>query len=98
MNVDIRWMRARGSGRIEAHTRKRAGFALDRFADRIGKVSVKFEDINGPKGGIDKRCTVEARGHWGPVIASAEADNYFVAANRALQTLERNVVRVLERP
>lgn len=94
MNVDIRWTRARRSKNIEAHARRRAGFALDRFADRIRTVSLHFEEVGD---GVDKRCTVQAVGQFPGAVASASAESYFVAANRALKTLERNVVRAVER-
>ncbi len=97
MNVDIRWKRTRRSKTIEEHARRRLGFTLDRFAERIQHVSLRFEDVNGPRGGIDKRCTAEALGQFSPAIATASAENYFVAANRALKTLERIVVRSVER-
>lgn len=97
MNVNIRWKRSRRSKTVEEHARRRVGFALDRFAERIRNVSIHFEDVNGPKGGVDKRCLVEAHGSFAPVVASANAENHFVAANRALKTLERIVVRSVER-
>ncbi len=50
-----------------------------------------------PKGGVDKRCTVEMVGQFAPLIASANATNYFIASNRAIGKLKRGVVRALER-
>lgn len=97
MNVDIRWKRARRSRTIEEHARRRLGFALDRFAERIRNVSLRFEDINGPRGGLDKRCIAMAEGQFDPTVAVASGENFFVAANRALKTLERNVVRSVAR-
>lgn len=35
---------------------RRLQFALGRFAARVRRVSVVFSDINGPRGGVDKRC------------------------------------------
>ena len=37
---------------------RRAGFALSRLAARIRRVEVRLADLNGPRGGIDKRCRV----------------------------------------
>ena len=34
---------------------RRLGFALSRFGDRIGHVTVHLNDVNGPRGGIDQR-------------------------------------------
>jgi hypothetical protein len=97
MNVDFHWKSAKRSKTIEKHARRRLGFALDRFAEMIQTVSLRFEDASGGRGAVDKRCTAEATGQISTTVASASADNYFVAANRALRTLERNVVRAVER-
>ena len=35
---------------------RRLQFALGRFASRIRRVSVVFSDINGIRGGVDKKC------------------------------------------
>ena len=32
---------------------KRLGAALDRFAARIARIEVRFDDVNGPRGGRD---------------------------------------------
>jgi len=34
---------------------------LSRFARQITRVEVHLSDVNGPRGGPDKRCTLEAR-------------------------------------
>lgn len=43
------------------HVERRVGFALGRFGDRIGLVRLRLTDLNGPKGGIDKRCVITVR-------------------------------------
>lgn len=97
MLYNIHWKNDIRSEATEVHARKRANSMLDRFAEKIRAVSLKFEDLNGPKGGIDKRCTVEIVGQFAPLIASANATNYFIASNRAIGKLKRGVVRALER-
>lgn len=37
---------------------RRIVFAVDRFADRIRRLDVTFEDVNGPRGGVDVKCHV----------------------------------------
>lgn len=95
MIVSIRNRHGRKSKALESHARKRVAFALDRFAERIRNVSLRFEDA--AKGGLDKRCTVEVTGQFAPAVATASGENYFAAANRALHTLERVVSRTIER-
>lgn len=36
--------------------------AFDRFADRLASVTAVVEDVNGPRGGEDKRVRLELRG------------------------------------
>ena len=36
-------------------------FAVGRFRDHIQWARVKVADVNGPKGGVDKRCVVQLR-------------------------------------
>ena len=40
---------------------QRLRFALGRFADRVRSLTVRLSDINGPRGGRDKRCTIAVR-------------------------------------
>ena len=44
--------------RLRGHIERRLYFALERFARRIRKVRVSLGDLNGPRGGVDKRCRV----------------------------------------
>ena len=97
MQYEIHWKNGARSKVAEVYACKRANVTLDRVATRIRFVSVRFEDLNGPRGGIDKRCTVEAVGEFGSLVASVKSRNYYAAADRALGKLERGVVRALDR-
>jgi putative sigma-54 modulation protein len=40
---------------MRAAMQRKLDFALDRFGDRLERVEVTIEDLNGPRGGVDKR-------------------------------------------
>jgi ribosome-associated translation inhibitor RaiA len=66
------------------HTRMQ--FALGRFAHRIADVVVRFEDVNGPRGGPDLRCHVQlALRPRGEVNVSAVAGRPGAALSAAAQ-------------
>jgi ribosome-associated translation inhibitor RaiA len=97
MRHEFHWKNSSRSKAAEAYARRRANLALDRFIERIDVLLLKFEDLNGPKGGIDKRCTIEVKGRFAPRIASASAPNYFAATARAFDKIERSLARIRSR-
>lgn len=50
-----------GDERLASYVQATVGSALDRFASRITRIEVHLSDENGDKGGLDKRCLLEAR-------------------------------------
>lgn len=66
---------------------------LDRYSDRITRVEVHLNDLNGVKSGNnDKRCLMEARlSGLGPVDVNHEADNVELAIDGAMEKLERAI-------
>lgn len=83
---------------LRTHVERRVHFALDRVADRINTVRVRFDDINGPKGGPDKRCVIVATGAKGWVVRSDQiAMDSLSALNAAIERVERMVYRLHER-
>ena len=66
--------------------------SVDRFADRLTRVEVHLNDVNGPKQGErDKRVTMEARvvGRAPPVAVTDEAASLLQAIEGASRKLER---------
>ena len=83
---------------IRNYTARRMQFALDRNDGHIMHVRVSLADINGPRGGIDKRCQINLAlaGQNSIVIEDTEADLY-IAIDRATDRCERTLARRLER-
>ena len=67
--------------------------ALERYSDRITRVEVHLNDLNGSKGGADdKRCLMEARvAGLGPVDANHAAGSLELAIDGAVEKLERAI-------
>jgi putative sigma-54 modulation protein len=83
---------------LRQHTERRLHFAIDWASDEIRAVKVRFSDINGPRGGNDKRCIIQIpiAGQRDVVVEDTEADLY-VAIDRAADRIERTLARKLER-
>jgi ribosome-associated translation inhibitor RaiA len=73
--------------------------AIDRFADRITRVEVHLNDVNGPKSGDrDKRCMMEARvGGMAPIAVTDEAGSMLQAIDGAAGKLQRALESALGR-
>jgi putative sigma-54 modulation protein len=77
---------------------RRLHFALGRFAPQVERVTAQVADVNGPRGGTDKRCRMEVKLRGlGSVSSEAHADDVEEAAALAAERLGRGVARALER-
>ena len=84
MNIQIRSANVAMSTALHEHVIHRIELALRRFAPRVRRVIVRIVDLNGPKGGLDKRCRIHAAlDHGGTVIAEATSADVYVASTRA---------------
>ena len=83
------------AGRVQALLRD----TLERYSDRITRVEVHLNDLNGVKHGAnDKRCLMEARlGGIGPVSVDHEAESLDFAIDGAMEKLERAIEHKLGR-
>lgn len=77
---------------------QRLYFALGRFAPQVERVTARLGDMNGPRGGMDKRCRIEVKLRGlETVVREARADDLEEAASRAAESVERGVARTVER-
>lgn len=74
--------------------------ALRRFERRVSFVNMKIEDLNGPRGGTDKRCIVEVelRGCSMVIVRSTASETEYAAIANACSRVKTNVTRTLTRP
>jgi putative sigma-54 modulation protein len=82
---------------MRAHIERRLAFALSTCNRHVRRILVRLSDINGPRGGNDKRCQLEVMlPGQAVVVEDTEADLY-VAINRAAARAGRSVMRQLRR-
>ncbi len=73
-------------------------FSLSRFSGVVSRVKVRLYDVNGPKGGIDKRCRITVKLRTaGQVIVLGEGADYIEALNNCLQRLVRTTRREIDK-
>lgn len=80
------------------HIERRAGFALSRLAMYVQQVKVGLTDINGPRGGVDKRCQIQVllEGE-APMVITETSDDLIAAVNRAFSVVSDLAARRIER-
>lgn len=61
MRIEIRTLKQRIHASLRAHIVRRFFYALGPFGDRVRSVLLRIEDLNGPRGGLDKRCQAEVK-------------------------------------
>lgn len=76
----------------------RVRFAMRRLSWLVPRAEVHLMDINGPRGGVDKRCQVALKtSRVGTVVITAIARDWQVALEEALSRATRVLVRNIGR-
>lgn len=98
MKIQIRSPRNSKSKALQDYAERRMLFALGRFASQVSVVTVRFFDLNGPKGGEDKSCRMLVKLRQGSefVLEEIEGD-YYRALDFAAERMSRRIARTLER-
>ena len=92
-----------GSGRLATasvteHVVARLEAAIGRFGDRVARVRVRLDDVNGPRGGPDKQCTLDiALVRGGHLIIRELRDDLYAAISVAADRAKAVVARRLDR-
>lgn len=98
MQIDIRCREGPATSALREWTERRVRFAVGQFGAAIRSVLVRLSDENGPRGGTDQRCTMEARiPRLDPVVVEVSDADAYAAVSRAAERLQRRVRTVLGR-
>ena len=97
MKVIIRGVHLTLNDDLKAYVEKRLARVIERFADdEAAELEVMLKDINGPKGGVDKECSVTLRmpGSAGIHITETTEDIYQsidLAEDRLVKAARREI-------
>ena len=79
---------------VETHLRG----ALGRFRNRLAAIEVRLSDLNGPRGGIDKRCHLNLRvGGLPAIVVEDTSDDLYAAITRSVSRARQTLTRRLRR-
>jgi putative sigma-54 modulation protein len=98
MKIQLRHSNVQISEALADHVDRKIGLAVRRFQERIAALAVRLIDENGPRGGLDTRCSVvvELIG-GGRVVVKALATDAYASVTRAAALLHAQVTRVIAR-
>src|SRR5262249_29760204 len=83
---------------LRDYVRKRMSSKLGRRASHIERVSVRFVDVNGPRGGVDTVCRIKGvLSGQGSVVLEKSAEDARAAVDLAGEGVARAVQRALDR-
>ncbi len=80
------------------YLRRKLGRKLGKFGTTVVRASVRVEDMNGPRGGVDNRCVIKVVLNGLPSVIVDERHHALQAAmDQALDRVERAVRQALQR-
>jgi len=83
---------------LRLHVGRRVRFALARRGEAVTRVMVRLSDVNGRRGGVDKRCTVCVRVPRRPeVLVEDVRSDMYAAVDQAVARAARCLSRALTR-
>lgn len=76
----------------------KVGSAASRLKDAECTIEVRLTDENGPKGGVDKQCSIVVTPpRLAAIRAEGRASDYYKAIDAAAATLKKSLAKALER-
>ena len=96
--VNIRTAGAALDADDRAYVRRKVGMKVGKFARSVERVTVRVRDVNGPRGGVDKLCSIKVvlRGLPSVVVEQKHA-SLQAAMDAALRRTEAAVRRSTKR-
>ena len=98
MQIDIQSRGFTLTDALLGYAKRRLHFAMSKCSDQINRVVIRLSDINGPRGGADKRCHVQVVMTGMPDVVVEDTEvNLYDAIDRAIDRTSRTVGRKIDR-
>lgn len=98
MQIEIRAHGFELTDGLRTHAERRLRFGLDWARHGVNKVILRFTDINGPRGGDDKRCLLRIPlPRMREVVIEDTAADLYVAIDRVIDRAARTLARRISR-
>ena len=79
---------------LESFIHQQAEQSMKVCTDRVERLVIRLKDLNGPKGGEDKQCSVEIKlAHCDPIVVSKTSTDAYASIRKALSRASRIAVR-----
>lgn len=103
MSIDVQWSNLESNEQKKRAIARQLKVLMWRFRSFVVRVRVSFSDVNGPKGGVDKRCIVSAKLRSPGEITIITVKNDLLPAfqaslSRLIRAIHREIVRQREKP
>lgn len=98
LKIEVRFQDMQASDSLREHALRQVHAHLSRFGRDLAGVTVRIADLNGPRGGVDKRCRITLRGpRLGESSLEERAADGYAAVSAAADKAARRLGRELER-
>jgi len=98
VQIDIQARGFQLTDALRNHAEVRLRFAFTAVGARVMRVGMRLADVNGPRGGVDKRCTIRASVPGAPAVVIDQRDvDLYAAIDRAANRAGRALARRLDR-
>ena len=98
MKLDIQARDFSLTDSIQTYVKERINYLFSTRYDQIQRITVRLGDVNGPRGGEDKRCRVKITlPRLNEIVIEDVQANLYVAISRAMERASHTVNRRLNR-
>lgn len=98
MQMEMRTLNFTLSDDLKDDIERRLRSSLGRIAGQIDRLRISISDVNGPRGGVDKRCLIAvALVPRGTIMVESSGSNPVALITDAVKRTKLSVIRALKR-